>query len=91
MHNINCKNRKNHVNILLINDGEKWHYLAVKSLSAVLNRITSKHNRKSMSKSWEIPNEDNKLLKNNHGEKSVKAPFIIYVVLERLLKNEPLL
>ena len=25
-------------------DGEKWYYLAVKKLSALLRRITSKHN-----------------------------------------------
>ena len=29
----------------MITDGEKWHYLAVKSLSALLNGITSNHNR----------------------------------------------
>ena len=28
----------------MITDGEKWHYLAVKSLSALLNGITSNHN-----------------------------------------------
>ena len=27
----------------MIADGEKWHYLAVKKLSALLRRITSKH------------------------------------------------
>ena len=27
----------------MITDGKKWHYLAVKSLSALLKRITSKH------------------------------------------------
>ena len=26
----------------------------------------------------EMPNEDKKLLKYNHGEKSMKVPFIIY-------------
>ena len=40
----------------------------------------------------EMPNEDNKILKYNHGEKSMKAPFIIYADLESLLeKNEHLL
>ena len=34
-----------------------------------------------------MPSEDNKILKYNHGEKSVKAPFVIYDVLERLLKK----
>ena len=28
----------------MITDGEKWHYLAAKSLSALLNGITSNHN-----------------------------------------------
>ena len=27
----------------MIGDGEKWHYLTVRSLSAVLKGITSKH------------------------------------------------
>ena len=34
-----------------------------------------------------MPNEDNKILKYNHGEKSMKAPFIIYVDLESLLEK----
>ena len=34
-----------------------------------------------------MPSEDNKILKYNHGEKSVKAPFVIYDVFERLLKK----
>ena len=37
--------RKNQLILLMITDGEKWHYLAVKSLSALLNGITSNHNR----------------------------------------------
>ena len=28
----------------MITDGKKWHYLAVKSLSALLRGITSNHN-----------------------------------------------
>ena len=31
--------------------------------------------------------EDNKILKYNHGEKSMKAPFITYADLESLLKK----
>ena len=34
-----------------------------------------------------MPNEDNKILKYNHGEKSMKAPFIIYADLECLLEK----
>ena len=36
--------RKNQVNLLLITDGKKWHYLAMKSLPALLRRIPSNHN-----------------------------------------------
>ena len=39
-HNLN---RKNQVTQLMITDGEKWHYLAVKSFSALFRGITSKH------------------------------------------------
>ena len=35
--------RETQVILLMITDGEKWHYLAVKSLSALLRGITSKH------------------------------------------------
>ena len=35
----------------------------------------------------EIPEEDNKILKNNQGEKSMKVPFIIYAGLECLLEK----
>ena len=35
--------RKNQVILLMITDRKKWHYLAVKSLSALLRGITSKH------------------------------------------------
>ena len=31
-----------------------------------------------------MPNEDNKILKYNHGEKSLKVPAIIYADLESL-------
>ena len=35
--------RENQVTLLIISDGEKWHYLTVRSLSALLKGITSKH------------------------------------------------
>ena len=35
----------------------------------------------------EMPKEDNKILKYNHGEKSMKVPFIIYADLEFLLEK----
>ena len=31
--------------------------------------------------------EDNKILKHNHGKKSIKPPFIIHSDLEYILKN----
>ena len=34
--------RKNQEILLMITDGEKWHYLAVKSLSALFREIRSK-------------------------------------------------
>ena len=35
----------------------------------------------------EMPNEDNKILQHNYGEKSLKAPFVIYADLECLLEK----
>ena len=35
--------RDNQVILLMIADGEKWHYIAVKRLSALFRGITSKH------------------------------------------------
>ena len=35
----------------------------------------------------EMPKDDNKVLKYNHGEKSMKVPFIIYPNLESLLEK----
>ena len=35
----------------------------------------------------EMPREDNKMIKYNHGEKSMKIPFIVYADLEPLLKK----
>ena len=34
-----------------------------------------------------MPEEDNKILKCNQGEKSMKVPFIIYADLESLLEK----
>ena len=104
--------RENQVILLMITDGEKWHYLAVKNLSALFKGITSKHdgdcyclncfhaytteNKLKKHKKVcenndyccvEMSNEDNKILQNNHGEKSMKAPFIIYADLECLLEK----
>ena len=100
---------ENQVILLIITNGKKWHYLTVKSLSALLREITSKHvgqfycfhsysteNRlKKLDKVCdvldycyiEMPEKDNKTIKYNHGEKSMKAPFIIYVDVECLLEK----
>ena len=104
--------RENQVIILMITDGKKWHYLAVKKLSALFKGIKSKHdgdfyclkclhsfrteNKPKKHKNVcenhdycyvEMPEEDNKILKYNHGEKSMKVPFIIYADLESLLEK----
>ena len=34
-----------------------------------------------------MPEEDNEILKYKHGEKSMKAPFVIYADLESLLEK----
>ena len=92
---------ENHVILLLIIDGEKWHYLAVKSLSALFSEITGnnngafhclncfqsyttenklkKHKKVCENHDYcyvEMPEEDNKILKYNQGEKSMSVPFI---------------
>ena len=36
--------RENQVILLMITDGEKWHYLAVKSLSALFRGVTGNNN-----------------------------------------------
>ena len=104
--------RENQVILLMITDGKKWHYLAVKSLSALLRGITSNHvgdfyclncfhsyrTEKKLKKHEkvcndhdycfvEMPDEFNKILKYNHGEKSLKALFMIYADLECLLEK----
>ena len=96
----------------MITDGEKWHYLAVKSLSALFRGITSnpkedfyclncfcsyrtenklkKHKKVCENHDYcyvEMSKEDNKILKYNDGEKSLKVPFSIYADLQSLLKK----
>ena len=92
----------------MITDREKWHYLAVKSLSALLRGIagnnhgdfyclncfrpyTTENKLKKHKNACEnhdyIPEEENKILNYNHGEKSMRAPFVIYADLECLLEK----
>ena len=98
--------------LLMITDGEKWHYLTVKNLSGILRGITSTHYggfhcsncfRSYRTKSKlelhikicenhdhchvEMPTKNNNIIKHNHGEKSMKVPFVIYVDLECLVKK----
>ena len=97
----------------MITDGKKRHYLAVTSLSALLqgkssnyredfyclncfNSYTTKNKLKEHEEICnnhdichiEMPEWVNKILKHNPGEKSLKAPFAIYLDLECLLKKE---
>ena len=96
----------------MIADGKKWHYLAVKSLSALLRGITSNHNgdfqclncfhsystKEKLEKHQRVyndhhcchvekPNDNNEILKYNHGEKSMRAQFVIYADLECLVEK----
>ena len=98
--------------LLMIPDGEKWHYLTVKNLPGLLRGITSTHYgdfhclncfRSYRTKSKlelhkkicenhdyckvEMPAKGNNIIKYNHGEKSMKVPFVIYADLECLLKK----
>ena len=104
--------REKQVIILMITDGEKWHYTAVKRLSGLLRGITSNHNgdfyclnrfrvyttknkpeaHKKICENHdychvEMPNEDNKIIKYNQGEKSTKSSFLIYADIECLLEK----
>ena len=102
-------NRENQVILLMITDDEKWHYLAVKSLSVLFRGVTGnnngdfyylncfcsyrtekKHKKVCENHDYcyvEMPEKNKKILKYNHGEKSMKAPFIIYADLEPLLEK----
>ena len=96
----------------MITDSKKWHYLAVKSSSALFREATSNHvedfyclncfhsyGTESKLKKHEkvcndhgycyveMPHEFNEVLNCNHGEKSLKAPVIIYADWECLLEK----
>ena len=95
--------REKQVILLMITDGEKWHYTAVTRLSGLLRGVTGNNNgdfyclhcsqvyrtknkhetHKKICENHdychvEMPTEDNKIIKYNQGEKSIKSPFIIY-------------
>ena len=83
----------------MIGDGKKYHYLAVTNLSGLLQGNSSNHegdfycsncfNSYTTKNSCHIetPKWVEKISKYNPGEKSLKAPFAIYLDLECLLKN----
>ena len=96
---------------MVTDDDNRWHYLAVKSLSALFREITSanngdfyclncfhsyrtlnklkKHERVCNNHDYchiDMPEEHGKI-KYLPGEKSLKAPFIIFADLECLLKK----
>ena len=98
--------------LLMIRDGQKWHYLIVKNLSGLLRGIRSNHkedfyglncfhyysteNKLEAHKKIcenhdyccvEMPTKNNNIIKYNHGEKSMKLPFVIYADLECLLEK----
>ena len=104
--------RENQVILLMITGDVKWHYLAVKRLSALFRGITGnnhgdfyclncfqsyitenklkKHEKVCKNHDYcyvEMPEEYNKTLKYNEGEKSMKSPFIVYADLECLLEK----
>ena len=98
--------------LLMISDGQKWHYLIFKNLSRLLRGITSKHKEDFYCLNCfhsyrtenkleahekicenqdychvEMPTKNNNIIKYNHGEKSMKLPFVIYADLECLLEQ----
>ena len=97
--------REKQIILLMISNGENWHYLVVKSLSGLLTGITSNHKEdfyclncfhsyrtKKICEnrdycSVEMPTKDNNTIKYNHGEKSIKLPFVVYADLECLLEK----
>ena len=87
----NSDKERKQVILLMITDGkEKWYYLFVKRLSALLKRITSKNALKKHENVCkdhdccyvEMPDKDNNILKYNSGEKHMRVPFVMYVDME---------
>ena len=72
-------NFKNQVILLMITNGDKWHYLAVKKHK----NVCEDHDYCKV----RMPKEENKTLKYNLGEKCMKVPFTIFGDLESLLEK----
>ena len=93
------KHNSNHekkIILLMISNGEGWHYLAVKKLYALLREITLKHDgyfhclNCLENKDFcdvVMPSEDTKILEFTQYQKSDKTPFIIHADLKSLIKN----
>ena len=104
--------REKQVILLMISNGQNWHYLVVKHLPGLLRGITSTHkedfyclncfhsyrteNKLEAHKKIcenhdychiEMPTKNNNTVQYNHGEKSMKLPFVIYADLECLLEK----
>ena len=60
------------------------HSFRTKNVFKKHERLCDKHDYCRV----KMPNEENKILKYNHGEKSLKAPFIITFDLDCLLKKD---
>ena len=74
--------RENQVILLMIINGKNWHYLPVKKFSTLLRGITSYSTKDKLKKHKDLckshdhcyigmPKEDNRVLKYDHGEKSM--------------------
>ena len=60
-----------------------FHSYSIKYVLKKHENVCKSHNHCYV----EVPKDDNKVLKCNHGEKYMKFPFIIYVDLESLLEK----
>ena len=97
-HNLTCDKQ---VILLMTTDGEKWHYLVVKSLPGLLRGINCFRFYRTRNKleahkkicenhdycHVEMPTKDNNIIKYNQGEKSIKLPVVVYADLACLLEK----
>ena len=60
-----------------------FHSYSTKERLKKHERVCNDHNYCCV----EMPDKDNEMLKYNHGEKSLKAPFMVYADLKYLLEN----
>ena len=60
-----------------------FHFYSTKNKLEAHKKICESHDYCHI----EIPTKNNNTIKYNHGEKSMKLPFVIYADLECLLEN----